>query len=134
MAFARALAIACVVFSLAPVTEGVSNDFLHPTLIAVETSAMHKLAALEASGEGGVSWGFMLINILVLAGFTYWAYQEHQKIKSENKEPKMGLKSILCCFTCFCCFGCGTPVGLCFPFDEPDDNSKKEAKASVAAS
>jgi hypothetical protein len=106
-----------------------------PALLAVESSIKHELAALGASTRDNSSSAFiaLVLNILVLAGFTYWGYKEHQKIKSENKEPKMGWKSLGCLATCLCCCGCGTPIGLCYPFDEPDDIDENNVEGESAS-
>ena len=86
----------------------------------------NELAVVQsASGAGAVIAVLVgLLPMIVFAAASYWAYKKHQDMKTEGKETKIGMWSIICCATFACCGFMGTPLGLCFPIDE--DNSKEE--------
>ena len=103
-----------------------SSTGLSKTMLQVENQMQILETVTVQQNPLGFLWAFMTIIIICIA--SYLVYKWHNDMKTEGKNPSIGIKSICCCIFCLC--GCGTPLGLCFPIDEGAAKEKEEGEGA----
>lgn len=85
-------------------------------LIAAEAGKGEALQKQSGEATGIEIW--IVVDLLILAAFSYLVYQKHNKLKDEDGiVPQCGCYSWLCVVCCLLT-GCGTPLACCFPVDK----------------
>ena len=103
-----------------------STAGLTKTMIQVENQMEMLETVAVQQNPLGFLYAFMSIIIICIASYLVWKW--HNDMKTEGKNPSLGVKSICCCVLCLC--GCGTFLALCFPIDEGAAKEKEDGEAA----
>lgn len=77
-----------------------------------------------AAQQNPIVFLYAFMSIIIFAIASYLVYKWHNDMKTEGKNPSLGIKSVCCCVLCLC--GCGTFLALCLPIDEGATKEKEE--------